>query len=313
MTDLHILIKYCIIAAFLTSAKVTPAQSPVTLKDGSVAVAPDIVVTARPEPTPKETMQQARAISRMGDYYHDPLARFSEPICPGVLGLPADAAGIIVDRIRYNAERVGAPVEASTNCKANILIAFTRDGAAEVRRLIKMRGYLFDGLEAAEIRELQIEAGAARAWNVTQLRNRHGQEQSASLAPPGMVSIDSNPGLGPMRAIVSPNSASHVFLASRLDITASVVIIDLAAIDGLPIVQIGDYAAMRTLARTRPATGEMAASTILSLFDPTSQHPREMTRFDIAYLRSLYSAESNVPASVQISEISRELSKNTGN
>ncbi|HEY1124681.1 MAG TPA: hypothetical protein VGE65_03540 [Sphingobium sp.] len=308
MTDRHILGKAGLLAALLASATVAQAQSPVGLKQGTAPTGPDIVVTAKPDPTAKETVQQARAISRMGDFYHDPLARFSEPVCPGVLGLPADAAGIIVDRIRYDAERVGAPIEAATPCKANILIVFTRDGGAEVRKLLKTRGYLFDGIETPEARELKEAAGPVRAWNVTQLRNRHGQEQNPTFATMSM-SIDSNPGFGPLRVINVPTSDSRVFLASRVDITASVVVIDLGAIDGMPVAQIADYAAMRALARTRPAEGDTAASTILSLFDPTSAHPREMTAFDLAYLRSLYDAGSNVPASVKLLNVSRMAAK----
>lgn len=308
MTATSILKMIGLSAVVLTSATAVQAQSPIGLKEASAPAGPDIVVTGKPDPTESQTVQQAKAISRMGDYHHDPLARFSDPICPGVLGLPVDAAGIIIDRIRYDAERVGAPIEASTSCKANIIVAFTRDGGAEVRRLLKTHGYLFDGLEAVEARELDNEPGPVRAWNVTALRNRFGQEESPTLEPP-MMKIDGNPGLGPVRVIVVPNSTSHIFLGSRVDITASVVIIDLAAIDGLPVAQIADYAAMRALARTRPADGDTAASTILSLFDPKSSHPREMTTFDLAYLRSLYEAGSNVPAAVKILNVSRVVEK----
>jgi len=225
-----------------------------------------------------------------------------------VLGLPVDAAGIVVDRIRYNAERVGAPIAATTHCKANIIIAFTRDGGAELRRLLKQNGYLFYGLETQEVRELQDETGPVRAWNVTALRNRHGQEESPRVQPLGLK-IDRDPGLGPLRVITVPASDSRIFLASRIDITASVVIVDLAAMDGMPVAQIADYATMRSIARTRPAKGDTAASTILSLFDRDSGHPQEMTAFDLAYLRTLYDAQSNVPAAVKILNVSRTFEK----
>ncbi len=305
MPDRNLWTRTSLLVAMLISTAEAQAQPVVQLK----AVAPpppDIVVTGKPDPTASEVVAQAKSITRMGDFYHDPLARFSEPVCPGVLGLPVDAAGIVVDRIRYNAERVGAPVASTTACKANIVVIFTRDGGTEVRRLLKGNGYLFEGLETPEARALRDEAGPVRAWNVTALRNRHGQEESPSFAGP-VLSMEGNPGLPPMRVITVPTSDSHLFLASRVDITASVVIIDLGAIDGMPAAQIADYAAMRTLARTRPAQGDSAASTILSLFDRDVQHPREMTSFDLAYLRSLYEAGSNVPASVRILGVNRAL------
>lgn len=97
---------------------------------------------------------------------------------------------------------------------------------------------------------------------------------------------------------MAPNSDSRLFLASRLDITALVVVIDLAAIDGLSVDQIAAYAAMRVLARTRPARSGSA-----------SPRPAGLTRFDFAYLRSLYEAGSNVPAAVKIGGIARTLRK----
>lgn len=300
-----------LLAAMLTSAAAVQAQSPVVLKEVTAPTGPDIVVTGKADPTERQTAQQARSISRMGDVYHDPLARFSDPICPGVLGLPVDAAGIVVDRIRYDAERAGAPVEKTTNCKANIIVVFTRDGGAEVGRLLKTRGYLFDGLDTAEAKELQEEKGPVRAWNVTALRNRFGQEENPRFIAAGLQLGDDSGSLrmGPVRVTSAPTSDSRVFLASRVDITASVVVIDLAAIDGMPVARIADYAAMRALARTRPAEGDTAASTILSLFDPAGQAPREMTSFDLAYLRTLYDAGSNLPASAKILNVSRMLEK----
>lgn len=308
MADRNLWKKTGLMAAMLMSTAAAQAEPAVQLK--AVAPPPDIVITGRAEPTASEVQQQARAVSRMGDYYHDPLARFSEPVCPGVLGLPADAAGIVVDRIRYNAERVGAPVAPTTDCKANIVVAFTRDGGAQVRKLLKTKGFLFNGLETPEARELQDETGPVRAWNVTALHNRHGQDESPSFeAGPVRFENGSFTPTAPVRIVMVPTSDSHLFLASRIDITASVVIIDLGAIDGMPAAQIADYAAMRALARTRPAQGDSAATTILSLFDPAVQHPREMTAFDLAYLRSLYDAGSNVPASVKILGVNRALRK----
>ena len=70
--------------------------------------APDtnIVVTGeRDPPTEREITAQARNISIIGDPRDNPLPRFEDRICPGVLGLTDDAAAYIIQRIRFNAEQ----------------------------------------------------------------------------------------------------------------------------------------------------------------------------------------------------------------
>ena len=264
----------------------------------------DIVVTAPRAPTEQEVRRQGRMITRGGDFYHEPLARFEDPVCPGISGLPVAVASLMVDRIRYDAERVGAPLDKSADCKANIVVAFVRNGATAVRELLKTKSFLFAGLETAEANEIDAEAGPVRAWNTTVVRTRFGEPESPRLQQ-GPVKMSGSVSLGPVPVTIVPSSDSHIYLASRLDIASSVIVIDVAAIDGLSVDQIADYAAMRALARTRPARVGSPAATILSLFDPTGPSPAQMTTFDLAYLRSLYNAASNVPAVVKIGGISR--------
>ena len=58
-----------------------------------------------------------------------------------------------------------------------------------------------------------------------------------------------------------------------------------------------DYAAIRLFAETRPPAGDAAVDTILTLFDPApASHVASLTRFDLAYLKSVYRAPSGQPA-----------------
>jgi len=69
-------------------------------------------------------------------------------------------------------------------------------------------------------------------------------------------------------------------------------------------VQLADYATMRGLAYTRPASGARPMTTILALFndrdivDPVDRQPAELTSFDLGYLRSVYfwRPDRSVPA-----------------
>lgn len=262
----------------------------------------EIVVTGQPGPTAQQVQSRAKAITRADDLASESLARFERPICPGIMGLPVDLASSIVDRLRYDARRVGAQVSSVEVCQPNVIIAFVRDGAAEVRKLYKTSGFLFAGLDSVEARGVRNETGPVHAWNVTALRTRFGESERAGLHQ-GPVRIQGAANLGPVRVVTVPSSDSRIYLASRQEIISSVVVIDVGAIDGLSVNQIADYAAMRAFVRTRPVPGVGAPDTILSLFDARGRGPSEMTDFDFAYLRSVYDAAGNIPALAAIAGI----------
>ena len=46
--------------------------------------------------------------------HSEPLARFQDPICPGILGLPRGFAEAMVDRIRFDARRLRIDAAAET-------------------------------------------------------------------------------------------------------------------------------------------------------------------------------------------------------
>lgn len=66
------------------------------------------------------------------------------------------------------------------------------------------------------------------------------------------------------------------------------VVIDWPAMMGKSAIQLADYAAMRTFAKTRPVGGGGRVDTILALFDADSTAPAELSETDLAYLTSLY-------------------------
>lgn len=256
----------------------------------------DIVVTARPTPSDIEVDRQARSISQVnGSILHEPLGRFRSRVCPGVIGLSVEMAELLVGRIRYNAERIGVPTADASVCRANIILNFSRDGKAEVESLARTQSHVFAELTTAEVKELLAETGPVRAWANTVTRSRHGDSIRGrkTLVDPPVLNV--------------ANSHSHIFLAHRLDIDSAVVMIDVAAIDGLTLDQIADYATMRAFARTRPPEANAPADTILTLFDPDAGAPRGLTGFDLAYLKSLYSTYDSARAITAIAATSRAL------
>jgi hypothetical protein len=92
------------------------------------------------------------------------------------------------------------------------------------------------------------------------------------------------------------------------DILSAVVLFDEEAVVGMTLEQLADYATMRGLSHTRPADGDEPMGTILAMF---SDGTDRLTPFDIAYLRSLYYAQSNLPAASRFAGVRRRAAETT--
>jgi hypothetical protein len=82
-----------------------------------------------------------------------------------------------------------------------------------------------------------------------------------------------------------------------------VVLMDIAAIDGMTVNQLADYATMRGLAKTKGVSGNADYGTILNLFDPDAAHQLELSNFDRAYLTAIYSNTPNVAAAAKFAAV----------
>lgn len=262
-----------------------------------------IVVTGEaPKPvTRRDVSRQARAVTRPQNVYDLPLARFEDRLCPGVIGLKAEYAALLIDRMRYHAQQLDMWLtEDDGTCTPNLILAFVDDGQAELGSLHEKYGYLFRDLPPHERSELLAEDGPVRVWTMTQTRTRDGMPipRRESLTNPPVTSMWM--------------AHSKIYLATREDITRVVVFFDRQGILGKTLVQLADYATMRGLARTRPVEGVgeeggQPLDTILALFDAGSAPPPEMTEFDRAYLGALYDGLPNMPGVTKVLGVNRQL------
>jgi hypothetical protein len=258
-----------------------------------------IVVTGERErapPTSREVSRQARDISDItSDIYDKPLARIEDRLCPGVIGLRQDAAELMVDRIRWNAERFDMRLADDTACSPNLIIAFVEDGKAQIAELQDKQPWLFQSLTIPERRALLEEDGPVRVWTTAQMRTRDGMpiQRRENLTDPPVVSMWM--------------AHSKIYLTIREDITQVVVLFDRAAVRGKTVIQLADYATMRSFARTKPTEGDAPLDTILALFDANHAPPGGLTDFDQAYLRSVYDWIPNLPAATKLLGVNRQL------
>jgi hypothetical protein len=265
------------------------------------APTPDILVEGQRDtvPTQSEVTHEAREVTQGGDFRHSPLPRFEDPVCPGVMGLTLDAAEMMVDRLRYNAEKLGLRLASDNGCAPNLIVAFVPDARGQLAALAHDHGYLFASLDLTEKRALLAESGPARVWTTTVMKTRDGMPVYGSNPRPG----------DPMSSapVVSMWMAhSRIYLPIRNDIAQVMVLFDRDQVKGKTIIQLADYATMRGLAKTKPAGDSKGPDTILALFE-TPTPPTGLTEFDRAYLASLYDGIPNIPGITKIGGVNRQL------
>ena len=249
-------------------ASPTPPASPST-----------VVVTGRRLPPRKVVEHLTHAVTQSADV-SEALARFPDTVCPSSEGMPLDYDARIVARIRADATAAGIAVD-KPGCHPNVIVLVVPSGQAVVRALRRTRSYVFGDLEPHQIAVMAADAGPVHAWTVTRRRSRDADTERVGTMMQDVPEIQ-------------VRDASIILAATRLDMTASVLLLDVDAVIGKTVNQIADYAAMRTLAPTRPAgTGHHSANpdeTILGLFAPgdPAGRPRGLTGFDAGYLKALY-------------------------
>lgn len=254
-----------------------------------------IVITGKAAPPTRGALaEQAQDISRIAPnkLYVEALPRFEAPICPRVLGLDDDYAAGITRRIRRNLARLNLPA-AKKDCISNLLVLFVDDGRGFLADLVKRHEPTFQWVAANERAELLDEQDPVRVWSVIQKRwTGNGQP------PDGWP--DERPSVW--------GQLDRTSMPEANDIACAFVIFERDRTVGLTLTQVADYATMRGLTHTRPASGEASMSTILSLFEDINKRPPELTAFDIGYLRSLYAGEANRSAVNKFLGIRRQTS-----
>ena len=213
-----------------------------------------------------------------------PLARFQDPVCPGIIGLERDFAEMVVYRIRENAKALGLRLADPDSCRVNILVSVLQDGQAYVRDLDHTRPYLFEELSQDQRSALFDAPGKVRSWNRVVVRTRDG------------LHVDRRENLADLPQTTMEAAHSLIYVPTRRDIIASTVLIDRDAVTNQSVVQLADYATMRALAGHNADSLVKPRGTILSLFDAGGEAPAEMTPADRAFLEALYTSMPNLPA-----------------
>jgi hypothetical protein len=230
----------------------------------------------------------APAAARVDD---EPLPRFEDRLCPGIVGLKRDAAETVVGLMRGNFEALGLSMAPEATCSPNVVVAFVEDGAAFLRNLSDRQDVLFSDMTPPERAALLAESGPARAVLKVWTRTRDGMR------------ISRRDNLTDLPQSVQAMAHSRIYTADRNDIVSALVLIDRDALAGLSLQQLADYATFRALTRTLPPADAVDESIVGLFAGGGASRPTGLTEFDRKFLTTLYAGVPNLPGSSRLAAL----------
>lgn len=206
------------------------------------------------------------------------IARFEDPLCPTSIGLTDSDAVTVERRLRRVAEAAGVRT-AKRGCRTNLVILIVDDRAKAIAHWEKSRPDFFEGLTKAEIDALRNGIEPVAAWQIVSLKG--ADRRPVGRTQEGVIDYTVHNQVVPTR----------IGTTIQFEFYGAFLLVEASALKDMTLMQLADYAAMRTLARTDTASASaQSAPTILSLFDvggPTAAPP-SVTHWDLGFLTALY-------------------------
>ena len=215
-------------------------------------------------------------VTKISEYrfQQDSLARWHEPICFRVLGLPDEQAEHLSNRVFATARPLGITI-AGKGCQPNF-IALVTPMPNEPLEVWKRKGINgpFSYAWPAVLNDFLTNTRPARTWYDTEPVDSMGvvRDVFPSTFGPHLTAEGSN--------VISTFAPSF---------TTVIVVIDTSRATGIKLGAMADYVAMVGLAQINIDANMDGSPSILSLFDsPEGERPQELSTWDKAYLKGLY-------------------------
>ncbi len=222
--------------------------------------------------------------------WDEPLARWQAAVCPLVVGLPKDRGVGVFKRVSEIVADAGLPL-GSRDCPTNLLIIASRTPEASLRELWAVQPKLLtDDRGHAGIERFIRGTQPIRAWH-----------NACSEAP------TSDKGLRTGVRCNSSSVGSLLSFSAIRSIYSGVVVVDMDRTKDLDDRQLAGYAAMIALVQIRDGHSASVPSILRLFSEPEASRPRDLTSWDRAFLKALYSVN---PGDVgQVAEIANEMQR----
>jgi hypothetical protein len=293
------------------AASATESAPPAAAKDAPAADLSGVTVTAPDKPNPAVDKTTEFVRQRLPTSRFDQYARFRDPICVKVIGLPAEFDAFVAKRVIEVANKVHAPVAKGAACTPNINVIFSPDPQAQLADIAKRRDILFGFYWKAQLKQTSTFSRPIQSWYLTR-----------SVETAGDGALELNDGRAfmdvPLQGIVSLGKTPIGRAGSRLgedlssELVHSLIVADANKVAGEKIDAVADYIAVLALSRWQGLERCSGLPTILNLMADgcdAEDRPQAATPADLALLEGLYAANVRESGSQQRATIASAVRK----
>jgi hypothetical protein len=265
----------------------------------------DITVTGK-KLEKKEAKRQSRAfIGQTTTTSFNQYARRDRPVCPRTIGIDPSYAQIVDAKIMAIAKAAGIKVDGG-ECAPNLFVLFTSDSNGLMAALRKAKPSLFGSVNVRDRPALFDSPVPVRWWHSTVIAGSDGNPVGLGKVYVGPTEAESTD------ALISRNfgSGSLINKETVINLTGSVIVVDIGKATGYPLDSIAAYAAMVSFSQIKPEKAHDVLPSILAMFGEgknPSDAPRDLTAFDYAYVSSLYEILPNRAGTTQKSQIANKM------
>ena len=248
------------------------------------------------------------------------VARWEDGICPRMVGQRPALANIVTQRVRDLAAFVGAPVNGSPSCTANIEIVFT-SAPQDLLKNVRAHDAVFLGFteSSAERDRVATVTRPIQAWCTTQTRDLRGLNRIDSAMRPGegvaMPCFTCNGGRGPVGpteylpgATYANVTGNRVSDGVRSAFYHILIVADPSKLQDYGIGPLADYIALLALTQINSLDSCQPLPSIENMLAAgCGTKTRMLTINDAAYLRGLYKTSPGMNLRAQEDQVAYQM------
>jgi len=297
-------------AALLAAGAAAASQSdrPTSSKGLPTKDLSGVTVTAPSKPDPLVSPERQFVRSHLPASRNEQYARFHDPICVRVIGLPAEFDAFVAHRVVALARTVKAPVDSSSGCTPNVNVIFSPQPQQQLSDIAKRRDILFGFYFKTDAKKLTTFSRPVQSWYLTRAVGTDGRDMLEINSGAPCIGTGA-PGAFPCDLKAPPvtgKAGSRLGNDMSSELVHSLIIADANKVSGEKIGAVADYIAVLALSRWERLERCNSIPTILNLMaegcDPETA-PEAATEADIGLLTGLYAADPREAGSLQRASI----------
>lgn len=252
---------------------------------------------------PKSGVAQARGV-----------ARWNSVLCTSVIGPPIEQAQFMADRVTRRAIEAGVQTGAP-GCSTNLLVIVTNDPEVLLPAIADKHRAVFGftgdanidtGGSDISLASFMASSRPVRWRQVVETVGADGMPIDGDARADGLKFGQPDLTNLPVVRADSTRLRSNV----RRQLSRVVIVVDTRQTSGMSLAAISDYLAFVALADVSADADLAAFPSILNLFNPEAEQLSEMSDWDLAFLKGLYSARlTGAGGATQYRKIAAQMAK----